>query len=85
MISEQRTKEKTKQGSKCQYSNDETVKVPVLDDRKFGWFQSKFKSVAAIKGFAETLEPICAPKLPAKESDVLTSSEEDKQKQKMKS
>ena len=84
MISEQRTKEKTKQGSKCQYSNDETVKVPVLDDRKFGWFQSKFKSVAAIKGFAEAFEPGFELKLPAKESNVLTSSADDKEKQKFK-
>ena len=70
--------------SECQYSNDKTVKVPVLNERKFGLFQSKFKSVAAIKGFTEALEPGFAPKLPAEENDVLTSSEEDKEKQRFK-
>ena len=59
-------------------------KFPVLDKTKFGLFQSKFKSVATIKGFAKALEPGFELKLPARESDVLTSSAEDKEKQKLK-
>ena len=70
--------------SDSQLSNDKTVKIPVLDKTKFGLYQSKFKSVAAIKGFAKALEPGFELKLPAKESDVLTSSADDKEKQKFK-
>ena len=66
--------------SKCQYSTDKTVKVPVLNKRKFGLFWSKFKSDVAIKGSAEALEANFALKIPAKESDVLTSNDEDKKK-----
>ena len=73
-----------KKMSKIQNSNDKTVKVPGLDKTKFGLFQSKFKSVAAIKSFTKALEPAFASKLPAKESDVLKSSGKDKQKQKNK-
>ena len=67
-----------------QLSDDKTVNIPVLDETKFGLFQSKFKSVAAIQGFVEALEPGFTSKLPAKESDVLTSSAGDKEKQKIK-
>ena len=54
--------------SENQVSNDKTVKIPILDETKFG--QSKFKSVALIKGFDEALEPGCVSKLPVKESDI---------------
>ena len=70
--------------SDSQLSNDKTVKIPVLEKTKFGLYQSKFKSVAAIKGFAEASEPGFEFKLPAKEIDVLTSSADDKEKQKFK-
>ena len=73
-----------KKMSNIQLSNNKTVKVPVLDETKFDLYQSKLKSVAAIKGFAEALEPGFESKLPAKESDVLTSSAEDKEKQNFK-
>ena len=38
-------------------TSDRSVKVPVFQPGKFTVFQSKFKAVAAIKGFAEALEP----------------------------
>ena len=80
MILEKRTKERMKKMSDSQLSNDKTVKIPVLDKMNFGLYQSKFKSVAAIKGFAKALEPGFELKLPAKESDVLTSRADDKQR-----
>ena len=70
--------------SDSQLSNDKAVRIPVLDKTKFGLYQSKFKSVAAIKGFAEALEPGFKLKLPAKENGVLTSSANNKEKQKFK-
>ena len=70
--------------SKTQHSNDKIVKVPVLDKMRFGLFQSKFESVTAIKGFAKALEPGFELKLPAKESNVLTSSADDKETQNLK-
>ena len=68
--------------SECQHANDKTVKVPVLNERKFGLFQSKFKSIAAIKGLAKALKPDFVSKLLAKESDMLTDSDEEKEKEK---
>ena len=47
-------------------------------------FQSKFKAVAAIKGFAEALEPGFESRLPEKENDTLSGSNEDKEKTKNK-
>ena len=79
LILEKRRKERTKKMSDSQLSNNKTVKIIVLDETKFGLYQSKFKSVAAIKGFAEALEPGFELKLPAKESDVLTSSADNKE------
>ena len=79
-----RTKERTKKMSDSQLSNDKTVKIPVVDETKFGLYQSKFKSVAAIKCFVEALEPGFELELPAKESDVLTSSADDKEIKKLK-
>ena len=70
--------------SDSQLSNDKTVKTPVLDETKLGLDQSKSKSVTTNKGSAEALEPGTELKLPAKESDVLTSSADDKEKQKCK-
>ena len=70
--------------SDSQLSNDKTVKILVLGETTFGLHQSKFKSVLAIKGFAEALEPVFELKLPAKERGVLTSSANDKEKQKFK-
>ena len=70
--------------SDSQLSNDKVVRIPVLNKTKFGLYQSKFKSVAVIKGFAEALKPRFELKLPAKESDVLTSSAGDKERQKFK-
>ena len=69
--------------SDSQLSDDKTLKIPFLDKTRFGLYQFKFKSVAGIKGFAEALEPGFALKLLAKESDVLTSSD-DKEKRKNK-
>ena len=54
-----------------QLSNNKTGKVPVLEETKFDLYQSKLKSVAAIKGFAEALEPGFESKLPAKEKRCL--------------
>ena len=68
--------------SDSQLSNDKAVKLPVLDETKLGLYQSKCKSVAAIKGFAEASEPRFELKFPAKESDVLMSSADNKEKQK---
>ena len=80
LILEKRTKKKrTKKMSDSQLSNDKTIKIPVLDKTKFGLYQSKWKSVAAIKGFVEALEPGFELKLPAIESDVLTSSADNKE------
>ena len=76
-----KNKRKNKKYEKSQYLNNKTVKVPVLDETNFCLFQSKFKSDAAIKGFAEALELGFASKLPARESDVSASSEQDKKKQ----
>ena len=84
LILEKITKERTKKMSDSQLSNDKTVEIPVLDEKKIGLYQPKFKSVAAIKGFAEAFEPGFELKLPAKESNVLTSSADDKEKQKFK-
>ena len=68
--------------SENQLSNNKTVKVHVLDETRFGLYQSKLKSIAAIMGFTEALELRFESKLPAKESDVLTSSARDKERQK---
>ena len=65
-------------------SNGKTVKIPVLDEKKFDLHQSKCRSAATIKGFTKALEPVFELKLPAKESGVLTSSADDKEKQKIK-
>ena len=50
LILEKRRKQRTKKMSDSQLSNDKIVKIPVLDKTEFGFYQSKFKSVAAIKG-----------------------------------
>ena len=55
-----------------------------MDETKVGLYQSKFKSLAAIKGFVEALEPGFESKLPAKESNVLTSSAKEKVTQQFK-
>ena len=65
-------------------TSDRSVKVPVFQPGKFTVFQSKFKAVAAIKGFAEALEPGFESRLPEKENDTLSDSDEDKEKAKNK-
>ena len=84
LILEKRTKERSKKMSDSQLSNNKTVKIPVLGKTKFGLYQFKVKSVTAIKGFAGALESEFESNLPAKESNVLRSSAEDKEKQKIK-
>ena len=61
-------------------TNDRLVKVLVFQPGEFTVFQSKFKAVAAIKGFAEALEPEFESRLPEKENDTLSDSDEDKEK-----
>ena len=65
-------------------TSDRLVKVPVFQLGTFTVFQSKFKAVAAIKGFAEALEPGFESRLPEKENDTLFDSDEDKEKAKNK-
>ena len=64
--------------------SDRSVKIPVFQPGKFTLFQSKFKAVASIKGFAEALEPGFESRLPEKENDNLSDSDEDKEKVKNK-
>ena len=74
----------TKKMSKYQYSNNRTVKVSVLDKRKYGVFQSKFKSAATMKCFVKALEPAVPWKSSAKESDVFLDKQWRRQAEKIK-
>ena len=65
-------------------TSDRLVNVQVFQPGKFTVFQSKFKAVASIKGFAEALEPGIESRLPNKENDTLSDSAEDKERAKNK-
>ena len=58
------------------------VKIKVFQEGKLELFQSKFKTMASIKGFTEALEPGFESQLPDKENDALTDRDEDKEKAK---
>ena len=65
-------------------TSDRLVKVPVFQPGKLTVFQSKFKAVVSMKGFAEAVEPGFESRLPNKENDTLSDRGEDKEKVKNK-
>ena len=65
-------------------TNDRSVKNLVFQEGTFALFQFKFKAVVAIKGFAEVLKPGVEIKLSDKENDIVSDSDDSKNKLKMK-
>ena len=63
-------------------TSDRSVMVSVFQPGKCTVFQSKFKAVAAIKGFTEALEPGFESRLPDKKNEILSDSDEDKEETK---
>ena len=63
-------------------TSDRSFKVPVFQPGKCTLFQSKFKAVASIKGFAEALESGFESRLPDKKNEILSDSDEDKEETK---
>ena len=62
-------------------NNDRSVRIPTFHEGKWQVFSVKFKAMAAIKGFAEALEPGFKSKLPASEDTSLDLAKEDEKAQ----
>ena len=63
-------------------NNDRSVRIPTFHEGKWQVFSVKFKAMAAIKGFAEALEPGFKSKfLPASEDTLLDLGKEDEKAQ----
>ena len=66
-------------------TNDRLVKVPVFQPGKLTVFQSKFKAVVSIKGFAEAFEPGFESRLPNKEMILCQITTKTRRKRRTKS
>ena len=61
-------------------NNDRSIRIPTIVEGKFQVFRMKFKAVAAIKGFAEALEPGFKSQLPGREDMSLNLAMTDMRK-----
>ena len=55
-------------------SNETSVKIPILDQKKFAIYKVKFRAVGAIKKWGNVLEQDFKNQLPAREDTVLDPS-----------
>ena len=62
-------------------NNDRSVRIITFHEGKWQVFSVKFKAMAAIKGFAEALEPEFNSKFPASEDTSLDLVKEDEKAQ----
>ena len=62
-------------------SNETSVKIPILDQKKYAVYKAKFRAVGAIKKWGHALNEDFKNQLPVREDTVLDPANESKKKQ----